>query len=65
MHLKDARKTITVKSYSTPQKYKATWAMLIQQHLDTGRIHPSNSQHASPAFVIPKADTLVLPLMGK
>ena len=36
--LKDATKTVTTRSYSTPRKYKDTWAILIQQHLDAGRI---------------------------
>jgi hypothetical protein len=59
--LKDPSKTIATRSYSTPRKYKEVWAQLIQQHLDAGRICPSNSKHASPAFIIPKADTSVLP----
>ena len=61
IHLKDTNKMITTRSYSTPQKYKEAWAVLIQEHLDTGRIQPSNSQHTSPAFIIPKADKSVLP----
>ena len=61
IQLKDANKTIMTRSYSTPRKYKEAWAILIQQHLDAGRIQPSNSQHASPAFIIPKADMSVLP----
>ena len=32
-----------------------------EQHLDAGHIRPSNSVHASPAFLVPKTDTLVLP----
>jgi hypothetical protein len=59
--LKDATKTFTTRSYSTPRKYKEAWATLIKQHLDAGRIRPSNSAHASPAFIVPKADTTVLP----
>ena len=59
--LKDASKSITTRSYSTPRKYKDAWATLIQQHLDAGRIRPSNSEHASPAFLVPKADIVVLP----
>jgi hypothetical protein len=59
--LKDASKTFVTHSYSTPRKYKDAWATLIQQHLDTGRICPSNSAHTSPAFLVPKADTSVLP----
>ena len=61
IQLKDASKTINTRSYSTPRKYKEAWSTLIKQHLDAGRIHPSNSAHASPAFLIPKADASVLP----
>ena len=35
--------------------------MLIQQHLDVGRIWPSNSSYLSPDFIIPKPDRTVLP----
>jgi len=35
--------------------------LLFQQHLDAGRIRPSNSAHALPAFLVPKADPVVLP----
>jgi hypothetical protein len=59
--LKDASKTFTTRSYSSPRKYKEAWATLIQQHLDAGRIRPSNSAHASPAFLVPKSDPVVLP----
>jgi hypothetical protein len=59
--LKDVSKTITTCTYTSPQKFKEAWATLIQQHLDAGRIQPSNSAHASPAFLVPKSDTTVLP----
>ena len=59
--LKYTTKMFTTWSYSTPCKYKEAWAMLIQQHLDVGRIHLSNSAHASLAFIILKADKSVLP----
>ena len=59
--LKDATKTFTTRSYSSPRKYKEAWAVLIQQHLDAGRIRPSNSAHASPAFLVPKSDSAELP----
>jgi hypothetical protein len=58
--LKDANKIITSHAYST-QKYKDTWAVLLQQHLDGGWIHLSSSSYSSPAFVIPKANVSVLP----
>jgi hypothetical protein len=53
-------KTFITQSYSTPHKYKEAWATLIQQHLDAGYIHPSNSTHASSAFIVPKVDLAVL-----
>ena len=37
------------------------WQILIQQHLDAGRIRPSSSPCASPAFIVPKANPNVLP----
>ena len=44
-----------------PQKYKAAWHTLLQQHIAAGRLRASNSEHSSPAFIIPKADPTVLP----
>jgi hypothetical protein len=61
IQLKDASKTVSTRSYSTPRKYKEVWATLIQQHLDASCIRPSNSAHASPAFQVPKANVIVLP----
>jgi hypothetical protein len=61
IRLKDASKCVQTRTYSTPRKYCEAWATLIQQHLDTGRICPSNSAHASPAFIVPKSDATVLP----
>ncbi|PSR72195.1 hypothetical protein PHLCEN_2v11934 [Hermanssonia centrifuga] len=43
------------------KKYREAWKTLLQQHLAAGRIRPSSSPHASPAFLIPKADPVVLP----
>jgi hypothetical protein len=59
--LKNVNKTIVTQTYSSPWKYRNAWSMLIQQHLDAGRIQPSNSTHASPGFLIPKADKTELP----
>jgi len=35
--LKNASKTITTCTYTSPRKFKEAWATLIQQHLDAGR----------------------------
>jgi hypothetical protein len=59
--LKNAEQTIKTRTYTCPHKFREAWQTLIQQHLDTGRIWPSSSPHASPAFIIPKADASVLP----
>jgi hypothetical protein len=59
--LKDAHRTIASRTYSCPRKFREAWQTLIQQHLDSGKIRPSSSAHASPSFIIPKADTTVLP----
>ena len=61
LHIKNSEKTIKSHSYPSPHKYKDVWQMLIQQHLDTGRIWPSVSPCMSPAFIIPKVDPTVLP----
>jgi hypothetical protein len=59
--LKDASKTISTRSHSCPRKYRDAWKTLLEQHLEAGRIRPSSSTHASLAFIIPKADSTVLP----
>jgi hypothetical protein len=61
IHIKNAEKTIKSRSYPSPRKYKEAWQILIQQHLDAGRIRPSSSPCASPAFIVPKANPNVLP----
>ena len=58
---KDAAKTISIWTYSSPQKYWEAWQTLIQSHEDASQIRPSNSEHASPSFLTPKADPEVLP----
>jgi hypothetical protein len=61
INIKNAEKTIKSRSYPSPRKYKQAWQILIQQHLDAGRIRPSSSPCASPAFIVPKANPNVLP----
>ncbi len=59
--LKNADKQIASRSYSCPRKYRQAWKDLIDQHLQAGRIRPSSSPYSSPAFLIPKPDSTVLP----
>jgi Aspartyl protease len=57
----DPNKTIKLRNYPCPRKYKDVWHTLIQQHLKNGIIPHYSSPFASPAFIIPKADPTVLP----
>ena len=59
--LKDTSKTITMQSYSSPQKYQDAWRTLILAHKTAGCIQPLNSLSASPFFIVPKTDHTVLP----
>ncbi len=59
--LKDPYAVIACRQYECPKKYRKAWKTLLQQHLAAGRIRPSSSPHASPAFLIPKVDRVVLP----
>jgi hypothetical protein len=61
INIKNAEKTIKSPYYPSPRKYKEAWQILIQQHLDAGRIHPSSSPCTLPAFIVPKANPNVLP----
>jgi len=61
IELKDATQRITSRSYSTPRKYREAWKTLIDQHVKAGHLRPSNSAHASPAFLVPKSDPNDLP----
>jgi hypothetical protein len=54
-------KIIQTRSYDCPQRFRAAWKTLLDQHIAAGRLRPSESAHASPAFIIPKADPTVLP----
>ena len=58
---RDLNKIIQHRSYDCPKKYREAWKTLLQQHIDAGRLHPSNSSHSSPAFIILKADPTALP----
>ena len=59
--LKEAEKTILLCSYTCPHQFKQAFATLIDQHLESGFIRHSTSQHLSASFIIPKADPKALP----
>lgn len=59
--LKNVEQMIKSWMYSCPCNFREAWQTLIQQHLKAGHICPSSSPHTSPAFIIPKADAMVLP----
>ena len=59
--LKDAEQMIKTRNYPCPHKWKDTWYVLLQQHLDAGRIRPSQAPTGSAAFIVPKSDPTVLP----
>ena len=61
IQLKDTTKSITTRTYSSPQKYQEAWQILLKHHEDARWIQPSNSSSASPYFLVPKTDSIVLP----
>ena len=54
-------KPLKTRNYACPRKWKEAWHTLLQQHLEAGRIRPSDAPAGSGAFIIPKADPTVLP----
>ena len=59
--LRDATKTISKRTYGCPRKYREAWKILIDKHVESGKIRLSNSEFASPSFIIPKTDPTALP----
>jgi hypothetical protein len=54
IRLKDPDKVNNDKGYAAPKKYQESWKHLLDDHLKAGRIWPSSSEYASPAFCVPK-----------
>jgi len=54
IRLKDPDKITRGRGYSAPKRFLEAWKVLLDEHLAAGRIQPSASEHASPAFCIPK-----------
>ena len=61
IQLKDPSKEIKSRNYPCLRKWKEAWHTLLQQHLDAGRICLSSAPMGNGAFIIPKADPIVLP----
>ena len=59
--LRDAEKTILSRSYTCSRQFKDTFATLIEQHLESGFIRRSTSEHLSLSFIIPKVDPKAMP----
>lgn len=61
IELKPGAPMSTMRAYSCPQKYRAGWKTLIDQHIAVGHICPSSSPYMLPSLIIPKSDLSVLP----
>lgn len=61
IELKEAHRKIHTCSYDCLRQYQKAFKILIQQHIDSGFIRASDSEHCSPSFIIPKADKTALP----
>ncbi|GBE82208.1 hypothetical protein SCP_0405910 [Sparassis crispa] len=59
--LKDPNMFIQHRQYDCPKKYRKAWKQLLDGHLRTGHMRPSDSPYALPAFLIPKSDPTALP----
>ena len=53
VRLRDPNLVVKGRGYSAPKEYHDAWNKLLDEHFAAGRIRPS-SEHASPAFCIPK-----------
>ncbi|OJT04974.1 Transposon Ty3-G Gag-Pol polyprotein [Trametes pubescens] len=59
--LKDPNAVIAKRQYDCPKKYREVWKQLLEQHLVSGRLRPSDSPYASPSFLVPKSDPTAMP----
>lgn len=59
--LKDANKVINKRGYTCPRKERDAWKTLLDEFLASGKLRPSDSEYASPAFLVPKSDPSALP----
>jgi hypothetical protein len=54
IRLKDPHKITRSHGYTSAKRYHDAWKVLLEEHLAAGRIRPSSSEFASPAFCVPK-----------
>lgn len=59
--LKDPSKVISKRGYTCPRKIRDAWKILLDDFLASGKLRPSDSEYASPAFLVPKSDPTALP----
>ncbi|KAG9223840.1 hypothetical protein CCMSSC00406_0007702 [Pleurotus cornucopiae] len=59
--LKDANKVVNKRGYTCPRKICDAWKILLDEALASGKLRPSDSEYASPAFLVPKSDPNALP----
>lgn len=59
--LKNPDLVISRRAYDCPKKYREAWRKLLDEHLEAGRMRPSDSPYASPCFLIPKSDPTAAP----
>ncbi|KAG9221808.1 hypothetical protein CCMSSC00406_0006751 [Pleurotus cornucopiae] len=59
--LKDANKVVNRQGYSCPRKEQDAWKTLLDEFLTSGKLWPSDSECASPVFLVPKSGPNALP----
>ncbi|KAI0337176.1 hypothetical protein BDW22DRAFT_1433539 [Trametopsis cervina] len=59
--LKDPNMSFPRRQYGCAKQHREAWRTLLNQHLAAGRMRPSSSPYASPAFLIAKKDPAALP----
>lgn len=61
VRLQDPTTILNCPNYSSPRRYQDAWKEILGDLEANGRIRPSSSPHASPAFLVPKSDPKALP----
>ncbi|SCZ91000.1 BZ3500_MvSof-1268-A1-R1_Chr1-3g02463 [Microbotryum saponariae] len=64
IELDNPRTVINLRGYPVAKRHRQAWYLLLQKHLASGRLRPSRSPYASPAFIIPKKGSDVDPTIS-